>query len=388
VYQYSHLLFRCWHLKDCAWSTNDRGKIDTMHIKYKLPARSICAKFRDGAHQKCRDLVSQGKVFEEIDCQWIVTPNMEKGGYTSAHLDCKHDHIMEEKDIPIFPFVVPRWQTVSESQYAYSPAVVAGLPDARLLQAMTLTLLEAGEMSVRPPMLAVQEAIRSDVQLVAGGITWTDAQYDERLGEVLRPLAQDRGGFPAAFRIEETVRLGIADAFFLNKLNLPITGDMTAYEVQQRVQEFIRNTLPLFQPLEYEYNAAVCELVFEILMRYRAFGTELPEQLQGRDIAFRFESPLQNATDREKVEQFRAAIEMVRASVEVDPNVVHVPKFDVALREAMQGLGAPATWLRTEEEADEAIEASQQRQREMEDNAQALEVMKAMPKQQPQGMPM
>jgi hypothetical protein len=45
---------------------------------------------------------------------------------------------------------------------------------------MTLTLLEAGEKFTNPPMIAVQEAIRSDVAIYAGGITWVDKDYDER----------------------------------------------------------------------------------------------------------------------------------------------------------------------------------------------------------------
>jgi hypothetical protein len=50
-------------------------------------------------------------------------------------------------------YVIPRWQTVSGSQYAYSPATVAALPDARLIQAMTLTFFEAGEKATNPPMV-------------------------------------------------------------------------------------------------------------------------------------------------------------------------------------------------------------------------------------------
>jgi hypothetical protein len=34
---------------------------------------------------------------------------------------------------------------------------------------------------------------------------------------------------------------------------------MTAYEVGQRVQEYIRNALPIFEPMEMEYNAALCD---------------------------------------------------------------------------------------------------------------------------------
>lgn len=42
------------------------------------------------------------------------------------------------------------------------------------------------------------EAIRSDIDLRARGITWVDSQYDERLGEVLRPDCPDWPDFKKA----------------------------------------------------------------------------------------------------------------------------------------------------------------------------------------------
>jgi hypothetical protein len=379
VAEYSHLLYRCWHLKNLAWAENTSRQIDTVFLRHTMTCRDMCAKFKD-VHPEVRTMMTKGREFEEIECLWAVYPDGE-GRFWSVHMDTSHDQVLESVRMRYFPWVIPRWQTVSESQYAYSPAVVAALPDARLLQAMTITLLEAGELSVRPPLLAVQEAIRSDINLVSGGVTWVDAQYDERLGEVLRPLTQDRGGFPAAFRIEESVKFSIADAFYLNKLNLPITGDMTAYEVQQRVQEFIRQTLPLFSPVEQEYNAALCDRTFEVLMLFGAFrDMPIPEALQGQDVQFRFESPLQDATDREKAEQFRAMVAMVGEAAAVDQTVIQVPNFGEALRDAIGGLGAPATWVKSESETAEAVAAAQAQAEEDRAIAQAAEMAKMIPK--------
>jgi hypothetical protein len=136
-------------------------------------------------------------------------------------------------------------------------------PRRALIQAITATLLEAGEKFTNPPMIAVQEAIRSDVAIYAGGITWVDKDYDERLGEVLRPLTQDKSGMPIGREMQNDTRAMIAEAFYLNKLSMsnPKRGkaEMTAFEVGQMVQEYIRNALPIFEPMEMEYNGAICE---------------------------------------------------------------------------------------------------------------------------------
>jgi len=45
----------------------------------------------------------------------------------------------------------------------------------------------------------------------------------------------------------------LAEAFYINKLRLPPPqGDMTAFEVGQRVEEYVRAALPLFEPMDQE----------------------------------------------------------------------------------------------------------------------------------------
>ena len=378
VYQYQHLLIRTWHLKDCAWSQNALQQVDTMHVRHKMRARDI-EKWFPKCDERVGRMCREGKGLEEIDCEWAVYP-IEDGQWMSVHWDRRFDKIMEERIIKVFPFVVPRWQTVTGSPYAYSPAVMTAFPDARLLQAMTLTLLEAGEMAVRPPLIGVQDVLRSDVKYVSGGITWVSEEYDERTGDPLRPIKQDRGGFPAAFRIEDTVRAAIAESFFLPKLNLPIQGEMTAYEVQERIKEYVRNAYPIFSPTEYQYNAPLCETINAVLEQNRAFGTYVPRALAGMAFDFKFESPIQDAHEREKVEMFRTAVQLLTEAVELDPDIVAVADLKTAFKGAMSGMGSPAEWTRKKEEMESLIEQSHamiQEQQQVEQLGQVAQAAKA-----------
>ncbi|QZN96684.1 portal protein [Symbiopectobacterium purcellii] len=67
--------------------------------------------------------------------------------------------------------------------------------------------------------------------------------------------------------MRDDVRNMIHQAFYLNSLTLPNTSGMTAYEVSQRVQEYIRQATPLFAPMEPEYNGDLCDMTFSKLMR-------------------------------------------------------------------------------------------------------------------------
>jgi hypothetical protein len=263
-------------------------------------------------------------------------------------------------------YVIPRWQTVSGSQYAFSPAAVAALPDGRLIQAMTRTLLEAGEKHASPPMLAVQEAIRSDIALFAGGITYVDSEYDERLGEVLRPLTQDKGGMPLAIEMQQDCRRMIAEAFYLNKISLPTRHpEMTAYEVGQRIQEYIRNALPIFEPMEHDYNGGICELTFDLMLRNGAFGPreQMPRALQElqasgqQPVHFKFKSPLHDVIEQARGQKFLEAKAMIAEATALDPNAAHLPDAVTALRDVLTSIGVPARWVRPEEEVEERAAA-------------------------------
>lgn len=368
------LLYRSWHLRDCAWGEDSNGNVSDFHAKWK-PTASTLVKMFDRPGRSVHDEVkriAKEKPETEIECRRVQMPaeDYDKKKFNTRFvlitLDCQNDHEMEVVGINHRQFNVPRWQTVSGSQYAFSPATVAALPDARLIQAMTLSLLEAGEFAVNPPMVATQRAVRSDINLQAAGITWVDPEYDEKLGQALRPLTRDPSGLPYGMEARDDIREMIAQAFFLNKLQLPAPGqDMTAYEVGQRIQEYIRQALPLFEPIEDEYNGPLCEETFQLLFPTGVFGPRqaIPESLQGQDIEFRFESPLREATDAKTARTFLEASELLGVGAQIDPAAPMMVDAREALRDALHGAGVPEKWVRGEEEM-QAVDQQMQEQRE------------------------
>lgn len=367
------LLYRTWHLRDVAWCEDSDGKIDTVHRKWSPTARDLVRLFGDKTSDKVRDALEKDP-YKEVECRHVIMPAEQyndavkqyKTPYVSIHIDVENSHVMAEEGTHNFRYVIPRWETVSGSQYAYSPATIVALPDARLIQAMTLSLLEAGEKAANPPMVAVGEVLRSDINVYAGGITQVDADYDERLGEALRPIAQDASGLRFGADMQEQIRVAIMDAFYLNKINLPPMGGerVTAFEIGQRVQEYIRNALPLFEPMEMDYNGAVCEFTFDLLMRNGAFGSpqDIPQSLRGEQIKFRFSSPLKDAGDKAKGQTLLEAGSLLANMAAYNPNAPLILDTRVALREALHGVGVPAKWLLGEKELDTAEQQAKQQQ--------------------------
>jgi hypothetical protein len=371
----SSLLYRTWHLRDVAWCEGPEGKIDTVYRNFMQTAKNLTRLFPDKCHANVVKLAEK-EPYKEIKCRHVVIPSDQYNGgkdakgkdyrfpFMSVYYDCENMHIMEEVPSRTLKYVIPRWQTVPGSQYAYSPATVAALPDARLIQAMTLTLLEAGEKAANPPMLAVQEAIRSDISIFAGGITWVDGEYDGKLEEVLRPLSQDTSGLPLGVEMQRDIRMSIAEAFYLNKINLPPpTKEMTAFETSQRVSEYVRQALPLFEPMEQENNAATCEMTFDELFYNGAFGSPdmIPESLRGSELNFTFESPLSVARESQQANKFVETKALLLEAAALDPTSIKIMDVQVALRDALKSV-TPTKWIRSEREMAQIQEQDAQTQ--------------------------
>jgi hypothetical protein len=368
--QRNGLLYRNWHLRDCAWFEDEDGSVGGVARKWKPSIHQLIAVFgEDKVHRRIVER-SKREPFAECEIRHFVIPARMYGDesintpYVSLFIDSDNNHLIEEVGINHRYYTVPRFQTIAGAPYAYSPATITALPDARTLQAMTFTLMEAAERYARPPIIATERAIRSDIDLSSDGITWVDDEYDEKLGAALRTLQQDRGGFPIGKDAQLSIIATLQSAFYLNKITLPPVGnEMTATEVIERMKQYRRENLPLFAPIESEYNGSLCEISFEIAMAGGLLGSpyDIPESLQSSEIEFKFNSPLSESQEEEKATQFAQVSRMLAEAAQFDQNVVDNVDFDVALRDASRGVGVPNMWMRA---VDDIMARREQRQAE------------------------
>ena len=175
----------------------------------------------------------------------------------------------------------------------------------------------------------------------------------------------------AAVAVEKVLQ----EAFFLNVLNLPPYDgkEMTAYEVSERMKEYIRRATPLFEPLDLEYNGQLCQATFRTLERLGAFGSiwDRPPALRGQKIEFKFQNPLVQAEGERKTVSFTKMAQLLGAAMQIDPSVRADADIETAYRDAVAGTGAPANWTVDKDKAD-AIRAQQRQQQAMQQQAADL----------------
>lgn len=356
---YDGLLLRCFHPRDCVWVEGPDGDIrdgGALWRKFKMSARNIVLEYPKAQLSEAVKNAADKDPDREFTLCHVMMPADEyyssrrtprgRMKWASVYYDHDNKTILKEEGSYEFRYIVPRWQTISGSPYAVSPAAITALPDGRGLQTMARVLLEAGEKSVDPPMKAVNEAVIGGINLFSGGTTWVEKDYDEREGSALEPILL---GKQVAIGVELLMhcREKLKDCWYLTKLNLPQQGTRTAYEAARLVEEFVRANIPLFEPVETEYNGPLLDLAAQTLMRMGAFGDprEWPEELlQHGEVEFEFANPVQDAIEQNKANQASIVFGAAAAVSKIDPNALHVNDWSYILRDVTRGTGAPAKW--------------------------------------------
>lgn len=371
----STLRIASWHTKDCTWAIGKENKPDTITRKEPTACRVVKSRFQqkiDKLDAKLHEMCEKDGE-QTIDLRHEVIPADEyeayckptrkqnrKDGWYSVWVDATHGCVIRETWQKTFRYAIPRWVTLTGKPYAISPASTIALPDARLIQQQALAILEAAEKQVNPPLIAYQDAIRGDVRL--DGITWVDRSYNEREGEPLRALELGKNfklGVDALLRTEAQ----LSRAFFLDRLRMPDTrSSKSTLEVQFMIDEYIRSALPLFAPMQVEYNdpmLAEVDAQIELLGGYAM--RELPEQLQSNEFTFQWNNPLTDMLERQKaqmlseVAQLGQAVTALEAAAQQAPALQQVDTGKM-FRETVMGIGG-AAWLLDERKVAKNVEA-------------------------------
>ena len=382
-----HLYFRNYHIKDCSWLENDVGEVDTLHRKEMITARAMAMKFQQRSDRLSEEVkeAAEKTPHREFEMRIIVMPAKDydlsgpaskrgrrKLPFTIVYVDAQNGRVIREGGLPDFIYIVPRWQMFAHFQYAFSPCSMVALPDARMSQMMAQILLEAGEKAIDPPLVAKQEVVIGEPNIQAGGISWIDIEHDDNLKNALDAIKLDPN-MTVGFEMRKDLREMLSKAFYIDKLALPEPESRTtAYEIGRRLEEHVRNLLPLFEPMQIEYNTRILDKAYSTLANMRAFTVDgsrgappLPPELSGADVTWSFESPIQRAQDQILVEYFKGSLELaglgLQAGAKANPLDV-----DRALRDAIRGIGTPATWRKTPQEMEqEAQQLAQMKQLQM-----------------------
>lgn len=313
------LLFETRPLSECVIAENKDGRVDTVFRKTRYTVRQLIQMSRSDGW-KVSDQVKKAYEDNRMDEPVVVIHGVfpredrEYGKrdsknmpYASVYFEHETAQKLQESGFPEFPYLVSRWSKYAGEVYGRSPAMTA-LPDIKMLQAMTITVIKAAQKIVDPPMWLKDDGAAGPVRTVPGGINyWRGNPHD---GVMLMPVAGQ--ALPITLDLLENIRNRIRTTFYTDVLQINTDAEMTATEVMQRTAERMRLMGPLIGRLEAELLGPMVERIFGILSRLKVLP-DAPEQIQEQEFTVEYVSPIATAQKQQSASGIMQAMGSLQA---------------------------------------------------------------------------
>lgn len=363
------MVFTCYHLGQIAWSTNKNGLVDRFYRKFTLTVTQAVEKWGKNVHPEVLRLLEE-KPFQELSFMQCVFPRDKKDvklndvglapgenrPYADIYIDLKHKHIVSESGYYEFPLHVARWSIMPGENYGRGPGHYA-LPDVRTLNHLKMRALESLDRQVRPPLLVNQRDILGGLDLRAGKMSVV------RDINGLREFETRTRNDVIQMTVEE-LKNSIRSIFYLDKLLLPPrneTGEMTAFEVNERIQQMHRVLGPTLSRLNSELLQPLILRTFKILLRRGALP-KVPDMVleYGADVEIVFVNALARAQQSEELINIQQVFQMAGLLAQLEPGVVQNLNADNAIREIAKVIGVSESVVRPRDEVEQIREQQAQ----------------------------
>ena len=342
--------FTSVHLSQIAWAENKDGQVDTIFRKFEYTARQAVDRWGNEVSDEILKAYEKepDRVFTFVHCvhprdkkdiklnELGLAPG-DKRPIASLYIDLSSKKLVEESGYYEMPIFAVRWSTMPGEKYGRGPSHYA-LPDTRTLNKLKMRGLESIDLQVRPPIFANQRDIFGSLDLRPGAVN------------VLRDI-KGVTEFRSASRTDvlqfsiQDLQTSIKEIFFLDKLLLPPrteTGEMTAFEVAQRIEQMQRVLGPTLSRLNSELLQPLIVRAFKTLLR----SGQLPEapqilQERGIDVEIVFVNQLARAQQIQDVTNIQQWVQNVAGLAQIKPEVVDNINSDGIARHVAKVLGVP-----------------------------------------------
>ncbi len=323
------LRYKSIHLSDCCFAEDANGRIDTLYRKYRLSARQAAQRWADKDLPRGIKRALEKEPERRFDFLHAVLPrgdvnsgkaNAKSFAFASYHVAVEDRTILQEGGFEQFPYAVSRYVTAPNEVYGRSPAM-AVLPDIKMLNEMSRTIIRAAHKTVDPPVLIHDDGI-------LGG------QPDLR-PNAINYGAVDSGGRPLMQPFQNNARVDIGldmmnqrrevinDAFLVSLFQILVQGPaMTATEVLERAQEKGVLLGPTVGRQQSESLGPMIEREIAILSKADALPT-MPQALvdAGGEYEILYDSPLTRAQKAEEGLGVMRALEIAGSMAAADPSI-------------------------------------------------------------------
>jgi hypothetical protein len=341
-------IFTSLHLSQLAWAENMKGLVDMVCRKFEYTAKQCIERWGDKNHESILKAYEKNpqQVFEFLHC---IYPR-DKGEYSpkkltkasdrpiaSIYIDLTNNVQVEEGGYYEMPIFSARWGLMPGERYGRGPGHLA-LPDVRTLNTLVQRGLETLALQVRPPILANSRDIIGPVEFKPGALSIVNNHVGFK--EFVT-----QANVPAVEQSKKELANNIKALFFLDKLLLPPrteTGEMTAFEISQRVEQMQRVLGPVLSRLNQELLSPLIVRSFKSMLRNNEF-LPTPDILlaRGINIDIVFVNQLARAQQIQDVSVIQQWVQGLSVIAQAKPEVLDNIDVDGLAKHTAKVLGVP-----------------------------------------------
>ncbi len=348
------LLFRTHHLAEIFPSEGAFGQVDTVYRRFSWSARRMVERWGEAGVSAAARRAAGTRPETTFDIVHGVFPRRERARgrndgphkpWASVHVEAASRHVLEDGGFDDFPYLVPRWAKVPGEGFGRSPAWTM-LPDIKMLNAMSKTVIRAAQKIVDPPLLVADDGVIQPVTTVPGGLNYGGVDPGGR--QLIQPLATG-ARIDIGLDMMEQRRSAIRDAFFVGLMRTPESPRRTATQVLQETEERMRMMSPVLGRLRSELLGPLVRRVFGLLAR-AGLLPPAPPSLAGRRLEVEYVSPIARAQRAAEMAGVARTFEAVTPLAQIDPGLWDLFDLEALARRAADVNGAPAAAVRSEAE--------------------------------------
>ncbi len=378
----NYIMFNTRALKEIRIDEDFLGMVDTVYRggpSYKLTARQIIQQFekdkripREIYELSEKDSTDRFEIVHAVEPIEQITDEVskkkakyKKHAWHSTYLLKEKNYRLSTGSFAEFPYLVPRWTKTSGEKYGRGPGFQM-LGDIRMINAMMLTVIQSGQLTVAPPFSVEDDGVIGQVRLTPLGLT------------VVRPGSEPPKPLITNARIDygqkmlEDVRGRIRSGFYIDQLTLPKESPQrTAEEVRQIAEEQMRLMGPVLGRQNSEVLAVMFERLFGIMYR-RGEIPPAPDKIRGKKFNVKYSSLIARAQQLQRLQGISRAIGMMQPLAQMSPQTLDILKIDDLSRYVWDVCGNPAKLLMSDRDLQKKRDQQKQAQAKASQQADQL----------------
>jgi hypothetical protein len=351
------LRYRSVHISEVCIAENAHGLVDTVFRKALLTAQQAVQRFGaavlpekivDDARERPDALHEFLHVVLPNDAPDRMAWNYRGMRFASYYICLRSREIVSEGGFRTFPYAVGRYTTGPKEVYGRSPAMTV-LPEIKMVQEMTKTILKAGQKALDPPLLLQEDGALSAFDLRPGALNF--GGVDDAGNPTVQAL-EFRGDIAIGDEMIERRQKAINEAFLVTLTQVLVAiPRMTAAEAMLRSQEKARLLAPTMGRQQSEFLGPMVERELDLLDQM-GWLPPMPAILKeaGGLVDVEYTSPLNKAQRAEEGLAIVRTIESATTLAQVDPTIMFNFDGDAIVRELAEINGVPEKLLRPVEE--------------------------------------